>query len=128
MFSPVILLSPPGKFIAAQDTRIHNIGGDPTGQDDVDDRRQACPFTSTALCLVDPRSSRSSQSIVSTPCRWRIGNLRRRRRGRVINIVLKRGYNGAITQFRVGQSTSYGGLSVMGSQLFGKTWDAAMSR
>jgi hypothetical protein len=46
-----------GNFIAAQDTRIHNIGGDPTGPKTmlmIDGKR--VPFTSTALCLVDPRS------------------------------------------------------------------------
>ena len=44
-----------GNFVAAQDTRIHNIGGDPTGPKTmlmVDGKR--VPFTSTALCLVDP--------------------------------------------------------------------------
>ena len=114
-----------GNFIAAQDTRIHNIGGDPTGPKTmlmIDGKR--VPFTSTALCLVDP-------SLIPQLAVDRIDVLADGASATygadavagVINIVLKRGYNGAITQFRVGQSTSYGGLSVMGSQLFGKTWD-----
>src|SRR5438105_7980000 len=43
----------------------------------------------------------------------------------VINITLKRGYDGAISQFRIGKPTSFaGGLSVMGSQLYGRKWES----
>ena len=42
----------------------------------------------------------------------------------VINVVLRRGYDGAISQFRIQDSTGIGGLSVMGSQLYGKKWDS----
>jgi iron complex outermembrane receptor protein len=40
----------------------------------------------------------------------------------VINVVLKRGYDGAVTQFRVG-SAAGGDFTTQASQLFGRTWD-----
>jgi iron complex outermembrane receptor protein len=40
----------------------------------------------------------------------------------VINVILKRGYDGAISQARVGASTDIGGVSEQGSQLYGRTW------
>src|SRR6202030_1431374 len=42
----------------------------------------------------------------------------------VINITLKRGFDGAISQVRIGEATGFaGGLQVMASQQFGRTWD-----
>ena len=68
-------------------------------------------LTSTAICLVDP-------SIIPQLAVDRIDVLADGASATygadavagVINIILKRGYDGAISQFRVGQSTSYGGL------------------
>src|SRR3954463_1551823 len=40
----------------------------------------------------------------------------------VINIILKRGYDGAVTQLRA-STTSGGGLRYQASQLWGRTWD-----
>ena len=41
----------------------------------------------------------------------------------VINIVLKRGYDGALTELHVGQPTDGGGTQLQAQQLFGRTWD-----
>lgn len=41
----------------------------------------------------------------------------------VINIILKRGYDGAMTQVRVGGSTDEGDHQLQVSQLYGRTWD-----
>src|ERR1700680_4867150 len=40
----------------------------------------------------------------------------------VVNIILKKDYNGAVTQFRIADS-GLGDLSLSGSQLYGRTWD-----
>jgi iron complex outermembrane receptor protein len=41
----------------------------------------------------------------------------------VINIILRRGYNGAMTQLSVTSAPSIGFLSEQASQLYGKSWD-----
>lgn len=41
----------------------------------------------------------------------------------VINIVLKRGFDGAVTQLHVGQPTDGGGTQLQASQLWGRTWE-----
>ena len=114
-----------GNVGGGQTTSIHNIGGDTTGPKTlllVDGAR--VPFQSAALCVVDP-------SIIPQLAIDRIDVLADGASATygsdavagVLNIVLKRGYEGAITQFRISDSTSMGGLSVMGSQLYGKKWD-----
>src|SRR5256885_11000108 len=42
----------------------------------------------------------------------------------VINIILRRGYDGAMTQASVGSAPAIGFLSAQFSQLFGKSWDS----
>ena len=44
--------------------------------------------------------------------------------GGVVNVLLKRGYDGAVSEFRISDSTDIGGLSLMGSQLYGRKWDS----
>ena len=41
----------------------------------------------------------------------------------VVNVVLKRNFDGAITLFHVSQPTDGGGTQYQASQLFGRTWD-----
>ncbi|HEX5279135.1 MAG TPA: TonB-dependent receptor [Micropepsaceae bacterium] len=41
----------------------------------------------------------------------------------VINVVLKRGFDGAVTQLHAGTDTDGGGTSLQASQLWGRTWD-----
>lgn len=41
----------------------------------------------------------------------------------VINIILKRGFSGAVTVLRIAGSTDIGGISESASQLYGRTWD-----
>src|SRR5579871_2034100 len=41
----------------------------------------------------------------------------------VINIILRRGFDGAISQVSLGTSTGTGYLTGQGSQLFGRSWD-----
>ena len=41
----------------------------------------------------------------------------------VINIILKRGYDGAVTLLHVQQPTDGGGLQLQASQLWGRTWE-----
>src|SRR5882672_2021941 len=115
-----------GNFIAAQDTRIHNIGGDPTGPKTmlmIDGKR--VPFTSTALCLVDPSLiPQLAVDHIDVLADGASATYGADAVAGVINITLKRGFNGAISQFRIGQATSFaGGLQIMGSQQFGRTWD-----
>jgi iron complex outermembrane receptor protein len=115
-----------GNFIAAQDTRIHNIGGDPTGPKTmlmIDGKR--VPFTSTALCLVDPSLiPQLAVDHIDVLADGASATYGADAVAGVINITLKRGFNGAISQFRIGKPTSFaGGLQFMGSQQFGRTWD-----
>ena len=42
----------------------------------------------------------------------------------VINVILRRGYNGAITQFGIAGSPEIGGLRINGGQLFGRSWNS----
>jgi iron complex outermembrane receptor protein len=42
----------------------------------------------------------------------------------VVNAVLRRGFDGAITQFQYGQSTDIGGVSLDGQALYGRKWDS----
>ncbi len=41
----------------------------------------------------------------------------------VINVILKRGFDGAVTQLHVQAPTDGGGMQYQASQLFGRTWD-----
>jgi iron complex outermembrane receptor protein len=41
----------------------------------------------------------------------------------VVNVILKRGYDGAITQFQVGGSPDIGHTSLSAAMLYGHTWD-----
>ncbi len=41
----------------------------------------------------------------------------------VINVILKRGFDGAVTEVHVGQPTDGGGTQLQASQLWGRTWD-----
>ena len=41
----------------------------------------------------------------------------------VVNVILKRGFDGAVTLLHVGQPTDGGGTQYQASQLWGKTWD-----
>jgi iron complex outermembrane receptor protein len=41
----------------------------------------------------------------------------------VINVILKRGFDGAVSEFHVGQPTDGGGTQIQATQLFGRTWD-----
>lgn len=41
----------------------------------------------------------------------------------VVNVVLKRDYDGAVTQLHVGQPTDGGGTQLQASQLWGRAWD-----
>ncbi|HEX5279637.1 MAG TPA: TonB-dependent receptor [Micropepsaceae bacterium] len=41
----------------------------------------------------------------------------------VVNVILKRGFDGAITQLYYGQSTDLGDPHIQASQLFGRKWD-----
>jgi iron complex outermembrane receptor protein len=115
-----------GNFILAQDTRIHNIGGDPTGPKTmlmIDGKR--VPFTSTALCLVDPslipQLAVDHLDVLADGASATYGA---DAVAGVINITLKRGFDGAISQVRIGEATDFaGGLQVMASQQFGRTWD-----
>ena len=126
ILASVNVINTGGNVGGGQATSIHNIGGDTTGPKTlllVDGAR--IPFQSAALCIVDP-------SIIPQLAIDRIDVLADGASATygsdavagVLNIVLKRGYDGAITQFRISDSTLMGGLSVMGSQLFGKKWDS----
>ncbi|HEX5280567.1 MAG TPA: TonB-dependent receptor plug domain-containing protein [Micropepsaceae bacterium] len=41
----------------------------------------------------------------------------------VVNVILKRGFDGAVTLLHVGQPTDGGGTQYQASQMWGKTWD-----
>ena len=41
----------------------------------------------------------------------------------VVNVILKRGFDGAVTLLHVGQPTDGGGTQYQASQLWGRTWD-----
>jgi iron complex outermembrane receptor protein len=125
ILSSINVINTGGNVVGGQATSIHNIGGDTTGPKTllmVDGKR--VPFQSTALCIVDP-------SIIPQLAIDRIDVLADGASATygsdavagVLNLVLKRGYDGAISQFRIGESTGLGGLSEMGSQLYGKKWD-----
>src|SRR5437868_2911519 len=42
----------------------------------------------------------------------------------VINVILKRGFDGAITQLRYGRSADIGNASYQASQLYGRKWSS----
>jgi len=126
VLSSINVINTGGNVVGGQATSIHNIGGDTTGPKTlllVDGMR--VPFQSTSLCIVDP-------SIIPQLAIDRLDVLADGASATygsdavagVLNVVLKRGYDGAITRFQVGESTGLGGLEVMGSQLFGRKWDS----
>src|SRR4029077_7935430 len=82
------------------------------------------PFQSASLCIVDP-------SIIPQLAVDRIDVLADGASATygsdavagVLAIVLKRGFDGAITQLQLSSIPGLGNLSVMASQLYGKKWD-----
>ena len=115
-----------GNLVGAQQTEIHGIGGDQSAPKTllmIDGKRT--PNQGPGLCIIDP-------SIIPSLAIDRIDVLADGASATygsdaiagVINVILKRGFEGAVTQFRIADSTGLGGLSVAGSQLYGKKWDS----
>lgn len=114
-----------GNIEGAQQVEIHGIGGGATAPKTlmmVDGVR--VPLQGHGNCIVDP-------SIIPELALDRIDVLADGASATygsdaiagVINVILKRGYDGATTQVRIGDSTDLGGLSTSFSQLYGRTWD-----
>ena len=109
-----------------QQVEIHNIGGGQTAPKTlllIDGMR--IPVQGSGNCVVDPSFipalALDHLDVLADGASATYGS---DAVAGVINVVLRRGFEGAISQFRLGDSTSTGGLSVMGSQLYGKKWDS----
>lgn len=114
-----------GNIEGAQQVEIHGIGGGATAPKTLfmlDGVRM--PLQGHGNCIVDP-------SVIPELALDRIDVLADGASATygsdaiagVINVILKRGYDGATTQVRIGDSTDLGGLSTAFSQLYGRTWD-----
>ena len=114
-----------GNIEGAQQVEIHGIGGGATAPKTllmIDGVR--APLQGHGNCIVDP-------SIIPELAVDRIDVLADGASATygsdavagVINVILKRGFDGAVTQVRFGDSTDIGGLSESFSQLYGRKWD-----
>lgn len=115
-----------GYITGTQDVEIHGLGGAVLGVAPktlllVDGVR--VPIQGRGLCTLDP-------SIIPQLALDRVDVLADGASATygsdavagVINLVLKRGYDGAVTQLQFGDSSD-GSLTEMASQLYGRTWD-----
>jgi iron complex outermembrane recepter protein len=115
-----------GYITGTQDTEIHGLGGALPGVAPdtlllVDGAR--VPIQGRGLCSLDPsiipQLAVDHVDVLADGASATYGS---DAIAGVINVILKRGYDGATTQLRFG-SSSDGSFSESASQLFGRTWD-----
>ncbi|MDE2475846.1 MAG: TonB-dependent receptor [Alphaproteobacteria bacterium] len=114
-----------GQLIHNQDVVIHNVTSGNASESLLMIDGIRFPPQGLGFCVVDP-------SIIPTLALERVDILADGASATygsdalagVVNAVLRRGFDGAITQVQYGQSTDIGGASVDAQQLYGRKWDS----